>query len=259
MARKANEKKSPLKDKPLRNPGQSLDEQIQSILDGKVSEYIFITVVVLAFTLLEWIRWSLKLPYSPVGMTIAAMLVVPYCIFRLIGIKAQLRRLKLGRDGERAVGQYLELLREKGCRVFHDIVAEGFNIDHVVIGEHGVFAIETKTFSKPSKGKAEIKVENEHINVNGRSSSDILTQARAIAGSLQEIIKASTGKDVPVRTAVVFPGWFVHSKNGPKDIWFLNPKALPTYIENTPKTLSREDMMLVSYHISRHIRQAGTQ
>lgn len=236
-----------------------LDEQIQSILDGKVSDYIVIAVVVLVFTLLEWIRWSLELPYSPVGMTIAAALVVPYCAYRLIGIKAQLRKLKLGRDGEKVVGQYLELLREKGCRVYHDIVGEGFNIDHVVVGEHGVFAIETKTFSKPSKGKAEIKIDKEEIHVNGGSNSEILAQARAIAGSLQEIIKASTGKDVPVRTAVVFPGWFVHSKNGPKDIWFLNPKALPTYIENTPKILSREDMMLVSYHISRYIRQAGTQ
>ena len=32
----ATNAKSPLKDRPLRNPGQSLDEQIRDLLDDKV-------------------------------------------------------------------------------------------------------------------------------------------------------------------------------------------------------------------------------
>ena len=59
-------------------------------------------------------------------------------------------------DWERAVGQTLEALRRKGYRVFHDLIGEGFNLDHVIISEHGVFSVETKTYSKPAKGGCKI-------------------------------------------------------------------------------------------------------
>jgi Nuclease-related domain len=35
--------------------------------------------------------------------------------------------------------------------------AEGFNIDHVVVGRNGVFAVETKGRSKPVKGRRAVK------------------------------------------------------------------------------------------------------
>ena len=48
--------------------------------------------------------------------------------------KGQSLQLNLvDRHGERAVGQYLERLRESGPRVFHDVPGVGFNLDHVVI------------------------------------------------------------------------------------------------------------------------------
>lgn len=37
-------------------------------------------------------------------------------------------------EGERAVGQFLEQLREQGFHVFHDVVGTGFNVDHVLVG-----------------------------------------------------------------------------------------------------------------------------
>jgi len=43
----------------------------------------------------------------------------------------------------------------------HDVPGDGYNIDHVVVGRNGVFAIETKSRSKPLKddGKGERQVE----------------------------------------------------------------------------------------------------
>jgi hypothetical protein len=45
-----------------------------------------------------------------------------------------LRSLRLAAEDEKAVGQFLEGLRERGYRVFHDVVGDGFNVDHVRIG-----------------------------------------------------------------------------------------------------------------------------
>jgi len=248
-------KKSPLTDKPLRYPGQSLDESINEILDDDVLEYILMPTICIMLTFLEWWRWYNDSPYTPYLWTLLTLVIVPFSIYKIYKIKKKVRRLRLGRDGERVVGQYLELLREKGYRVFHDIVGNNFNVDHVIISEHGVFVIETKTYSKPTDRKPLITFEQDNICINGfNTNSKILNQVSAASSWIRSVIKESTGKDIPVKPVIVFPGWYVEAKNNKSDAWVLNPKGLPTYIENTPKTLTKEDMMMVSYHISRYIR-----
>ena len=163
----------------------------------------------------------------------------------------------MARDGEKAVGQYLSDLREKGYRVFHDIVGKGFNVDHVVICEKGIFTIETKTYSKSSSGKSVIHFDGETITVNGKlAKRDAVEQAQAQAYWISEVLKESTGKAFPVKPVIVFPGWFVESAKGknPTDLWVLNPKALPSFLSNEPLRIQPEDVKLVAYHLSRFIR-----
>lgn len=47
----------------------------------------------------------------------------------------------------RAVVEFLYGLREQGYKVLHDIPADEFNLDHVVVAPYGVYLIETKTKS----------------------------------------------------------------------------------------------------------------
>src|SRR3546814_5924144 len=56
------------------------------------------------------------------------------------------------RDGlvaEQMTGQLLNRLIGPDCIVTHDLPCEGFNIDHIVITPRAVYAVETKSFSKP--------------------------------------------------------------------------------------------------------------
>ena len=123
-------------------------------------------------------------------------------------------------------------------------------MDHVVVSEHGVFVVETKTFSKPKRGEAVISCNGDDLLVNGyKTEKNYIVQAKAEASWLAEVIKDSTGR------TIVFPGWYIKNDNlNDTNVWVLNPKALPKYIENTPRILTKEDMMLISYHISRYIR-----
>jgi hypothetical protein len=58
-----------------------------------------------------------------------------------------------------------------------------------------------------------------------------------------------------VRPVIAFPGWFVANSSGTfKDIWVLEPKALPSFLDNEPIRLSPEDVKLASFHLSRLIR-----
>lgn len=164
----------------------------------------------------------------------------------------------LGRDGERAVGQYLERLREQGFQVFHDVVGERFNIDHVLIGEKGVFAIETKTFSKPAQGKATICFVDGALQANGRTIDlNPIEQACAAANWLTKTLRESTGRSVKVHPVVLFPGWWVDPlpPEQNKRVWVLEPKALAAFLNNANPQLSSEDAKLLAYHLSRYVRQ----
>ena len=54
---------------------------------------------------------------------------------------------------------------------------------------------------------------------------------------------------------VLFPGWFIEQSAGSKrEIWVLNPKAVPSFLEAEQDTLTPEDVKLASFHLSRFVR-----
>jgi hypothetical protein len=190
-------------------------------------------------------------------MTVFATLAILFCVYKFRKIFKEVKSIKLGRDGERVVGQYLENLRESGHRVFHDLIGDSFNLDHVVISTKGIYVIETKTYSKPLKGVPRITFDGEKLIIAelGEKSSPIV-QVNSATSWLKNIIQESTGKSFPIKPVVLFPGWYVESteKGKKSNTWVLNPKVLPTYLNNQPEILTKEDMMLVAFHVSRYIR-----
>lgn len=252
-------KRSALKDAPLRLPGQSIDEYRQERID-KVFEPALIATVFIILAALEWVRHFNPTKPSPYFYSAIALIAAVYAGIRIWRAMPGLRALRQARDGERAVGQYLERLRADGYQVFHDVVGSGFNVDHVAIGPAGVFAIETKTFSKPASGPAKVLVDGDRILVNGfEPDRDPLVQAKAQASWLRDLLAESTGRKFQVRSVIVFPGWYVEQDRvSRREVWVLNPKGLPSFLENEAVALTAEDVKLASYHLSRFIR-AGEQ
>lgn len=249
-------KKSPLKAKPLRNAGQSLDEEIEKSISERLGMYAFAIVMFSYLIIMEWYRWYMQSFPSPIIMTIVALPFIIYAIYKLIKEKKKIELLKQGRDGEKAVGQYLESFREEGMKVHHDIIGDDFNIDHILISTKGVYLIETKTYSKPLKGKTEIEFDGLDFYFNGTKYNDNI-QIQVSAGStwIRDIIEELTVKKVDVKPVVVFPGWFVKMTNKyNSDIWALNPKNLKSFINSQKEIISKEDVQLISNHIARYIR-----
>ena len=160
-------KKSPIKEKTLRHPGQSLDEQLDTLINEKGMIYLVSAILSIMLAVLEWWRYYQNTPPAPKTMTFLCTMIVLFCVYRLSKIIKSAKSLKLGREGERAVGQFLESLRADGCVIFHDIIAENFNLDHVIVSKKGIYAIETKTYSKPEKGEAKIIYDGEKISIQG--------------------------------------------------------------------------------------------
>jgi hypothetical protein len=249
----SNEKRSPLKEKPLRYPGQSLDEQ----LDHMQSDMLMLLLAALlgvAVAVWEWWRWYWDYPPQPIVATVFAVVVAGYCIPKLFRLSSRRRDFELGRDGERLVGQALEELRQEGYSIFHDVVGKDFNVDHVVVSQRGIFAIETKTYRK-REGNPKITFDGEKILVDGKSMNPSpVEQATRNANWLEQTLLASTGKGFAVRPVIVFPGWCVEPSPKGTAAWVLNPKVLPDFIRYEPATISDADLHLIAFHLSRYIR-----
>ncbi|MEW6054930.1 MAG: nuclease-related domain-containing protein [Nitrospirota bacterium] len=135
----------------------------------------------------------------------------------------------LGLEAELAVGQELNQLMLHGYRVYHDFSFDEYNIDHIVVGPNGVFAIETKGKAKPDTGGGS---KDATIIYNGKvlefpdgfQTGEPLAQAKRQASSLSKWLSSAIGETITVKPALAYPGWFI-KQTTPDVFLFLYGKA----------------------------------
>jgi hypothetical protein len=247
--------KSPIQKRLLRDAGQSLDRELDDHINTHLLSPLMVIVLSLVLVALEWWRHFSPTPSSPWVFTIALSLVIVSSVIWIWFAFKKAHQLKLGRDGERAVGQFLERFRAEGFQIYHDVVTGDANIDHVLIGSQGVYTVETKTLSKPERGQAKIKASVEGVWANGRKlDRNPIVQAKAQANWLKNYFAEAEFK-VSVQPVVVFPGWFIESADFKQiGAWVLEPKALPKFIENAKTSVSPETTKALSLCLSNYIR-----
>lgn len=251
------DRRSPLKDKPLRNPGQSVREQRLDFAYDKVWVPAVMAFLLLYVAGTDWFRYFFPLKSIPWFTTLMALGAVGYAVWQYFMHWPKVQAMKLAEDGEKAVGQLLESLRAAGYAVFHDLIGEGFNVDHVIIGPAGAFTIETKTWNKPpNRTDAKISFDGETLHVADREPDrDPVIQTHAQASWLQRLLCESTGRTFPVRPVVLFPGWYVEAtRESRKSLWVLEPKALRAFLDREKTVVAPEDVKLAAFHLSRFIR-----
>jgi hypothetical protein len=88
---------------------------------------------------------------------------------------------RIGAEGERRTGRYLDGLAEAGFIVLHDRNVPGYggNLDHVAIGPTGVWAIETKNVA----GKVEI--DGDSLRIRGYRQDKMVDQVYREATAVQ--------------------------------------------------------------------------
>lgn len=172
------------------------------------------------------------------------------------------RNYLLGYLGEREVGESLEPLLSEGYAIFHDMPCEGarkdFNIDHVVVGPTGLFAIETKT---RRKGRAREGYREHEVIYDGKrlvwpwAEEDFaLVQAQNAAEWLTQWVHKMTGKSIVAKPVLALPGWYVTTKAlGPVSVQ--NAKNLPSCIRGKGKpVLSADDIKLIRLQLDNRCR-----
>ena len=205
----------------LRQPGEGLRERIEAI-DEKLFEEIVkgLLVPFLVFIIpLLTLRYPAVAAHFWVVFTLACVVYlvsIGYRSYRAYRLIRERKDYRLGLAGERAVADALEELKARSYHVFHDVPAQGaqnaFNLDHIVVGPTGVFAIETKARRKyaAKDGGDDHKVgfDGEALNwPNGRDPAPV-KQARWNAKWLESLIHQRLGRSVAVTPLLAIPGWY---------------------------------------------------
>jgi hypothetical protein len=153
--------------------------------------------------------------------------------------------------------EYLEAHRGADWRIFHDIQGPDFNVDHLVVSPKGVFAVETKTRSKPARGDVHVTYDGKKVLVNGFAPDrDPIVQARATSRWIHDVLLDRTGIDYAVRGVVLFPGWFIEPSPttlGRDAVWVLNEKSFVKWVENERAVIKEEDVALAAARIANYV------
>jgi len=217
------EKKSPVIDKLLRSPGETLRHQIDEISDIMLQKIVFLVMIPV------WVSFSMIIQpllthqnIDIIFLLIVFLIMFPICIWQSIQLYKLLskrKNLRLGYDCELAVAQALCPLYKLGYEIYHDFKAsDNFNIDHIAVGPHGVFSIETKGRSRSKENKDDNwKIQytgTKLIFPNGYETQQPIKQAKYQAKWLFNWIKEVTGEQAPVIPVLAIPGWYINfSKN----------------------------------------------
>jgi hypothetical protein len=243
----SNHKRSPVGEKHLHHAGQSLDEEIEIIQAIRICNFcLFLTV--LSVVIYEVSHIYYNLPANPLYTIFILCCFGIYVVYKERKLNEEVRIKKQGSDGEKEVAEILDNLKKQGCMVIHDIIfrEKHFNIDHVIISRQGIYAIETKTISKPRKialkdGEYEITSNGDMVFFLGKNTGgQHIHQAKSEAHCLSQYISDDIKRKIIVRPVLVYPGWFVKDYTDSK-IWVLNPKIVQCKIEREKFILSDSD------------------
>ena len=249
-----DEKQSPLRRPPLRQAGQSLQDEMDRVWEDKIGSYFTLALFMIVLAFWDWWCWFFKMPRRPWLTTAMAVVFAIFAAIKVLPLFKKYNALRLGRDGEKTVGQELEKLRAYGYRIYHDFLADGFNIDHIVIGPTGVFTINTKTISKPKNPDAKIDYDGQVIRIPGTTlDRDPIVQAKAERDFLRNWIRDNANRNAPVRPAVVFVGWFTAKRPEGAEVWVLNVTGLMSFIQNEHSELSQDDIVHICGILQDHI------
>ncbi|UCF94655.1 MAG: NERD domain-containing protein [Desulfobacterales bacterium] len=233
-------RRSPFVGNFLRSPGESIRWQLGDLSDDVSVHLLSALVLPLIFyasilTQAYFGGQAFSVPSIWILILVAAAFET-YTIHRLILSIKKRRTLRLGYEGGLAVGQELNRLLREGYDVYHDFPADHFNIDHIIVGPAGVYAVETKARQKPTTGSgrsdAKVFYDGKKLQFPDWTETKPLEQARRQAQWLSKWLSSAVGASIDVQPVITLPGWYVErtSANG---FPVINPKNFRSILKSS--------------------------
>lgn len=247
--------KSPVPGQLLRQAGQSLREEFDRLCEDRLMPYVFIPFFFLLIFAVESVQKIGRQPLSPQFWLIMSILITAYSGFQIFRLRPRLRRLRQGERGERRVAEILDRIRGKGFVAYHDLQEKGFNIDHVVVGPTGIYAIETKAWNVFGSRTINYFGENDLVIGGKITLGRPLQGARGSARAVRLQLEEHLHERYAVKALLVFLGdWRINREAIDTDVDIITANRLENYLEWQQPELTRKEIERVCSHLERSAR-----
>ena len=196
-------------DRIMREAAQRFRDELERISSSQQiylsGSLVFIMLFVAAYLLKArelfagYPSWQLYLQLSFIGLTAG------FAIYRLFRTVVARYRVSFVRDANIAIGHQLQQLSAGATRVYHDVETSAGVVDHVIVSQNGVYAINVVARRSHKRASARL-VENSLEFSNGKadfSVVDIVAKSKRLQKEFRQLL----GHKVRVRSVIALPGW----------------------------------------------------
>lgn len=229
-----DQRRDPLTTELLRLPGAGVAAQVDSISEAMLTNLFAAMLAGMAMLLMVLLRRipsdTIVFDWIDAVTCLPAVLWCAWVTVKTLRSMTRLRRNAAGLRAERAAAQEIGAVLAGNNRLFHDVQAGTFNIDHVVVSPAGVFAVETKSRLKPPAGgggdKVRVYYDGRALTFPGWVETEPIAQAGRQAKWLADYLRKATGESYSVTPVLALPGWWVENSAPITDgmVRAINPK-----------------------------------
>jgi hypothetical protein len=152
------------------------------------------------------------------------VLAASFAGWRLARTVFAYREVRFVRDANVAVGHQLQQISTGANRVFHDVKTSAGVVDHVLVGQTGVYAINVVPRRAARNGSAGLK--NNHLLFSNGIEPVPIVDITASALRLEKEISKLLGHNVRVRSVIAVPGWNIGNQTSEQHL-LVNERTIP--------------------------------
>ena len=124
------------------------------------------------------------------------------CLAKTVRARYQIKFL---RDANVAIGHQLQQMSAEGTRVFHDVGTSLGVVDHVIVGQQGLYAI--NVVARRSGKRAHARLRDNSIEYSNGKTETSIVDIKAKTARLQKEFRELLGHKLQVRSVIAVPGW----------------------------------------------------
>lgn len=166
-------------------------------------------------------------------------------------VKTALARYQIAfvRDANVAIGHQLQQMSVEGTRVFHDVSTSAGIVDHVIIGQKGLYAV--NVVARRSSKRAHTRVQENTIEFSNSKATQSIVDIVAKTTRLQKEFRELLGHKIRVRSVIAVPGWEIGEQSN-EDHLVVNERTIAMltgwkdssdYLMNEDVTALQQDLM----------------
>ena len=230
--------------------------EFQRVLDLLVLLY-FLALAVLSWLLTFGIvafNWMTSVVFTAISVVIAVRWMKKWR-----AINDEIKNKRKGLEGERLAAEMLDRLGNgEDTFVFHDILGNGFNVDHVVVSTKGIFTIETKHYDRSKCHEYYFDGERLYAQMHdGRQypCPRLLPQMDGEANFIQGEIERRIGAKVGVTEVAILIGSYI--RNPSKSLnkyWLVNEKSFEPLFRVQREVLDAALVKLIAAQITEWVK-----